>query len=405
MSFNLIERSDDVCSFDDGVRVEDNNTIYSRSKKALFIKAIKSYVCRRLRFPLAVTSAPSIKEIFAITANLSRLAATALPLREALYIIQIQYKNKKTSNMLQDLAAGVASGERLSLAMSRHPGYFSDLYIKVVQLGEKNANLHRQFVHLTQHYKTKLETRSKLIKALSYPLTVISLAVAILFALLYFVVPSLGGLLSSTAESPSLPWIVVASTQLHEHISLILLAIVLLPLSFYFGGFLNVNKYFYNLICKLPFISRVMRMKQSSQWLYDVGISLKCGATLAECLQPNNAYRQSLSVNKKQHSPYCKSICRISREVCHGRSLHSATSSSGMFSLRDLSLISIAEKTSSLDVMLLEISQLLQTEFQELLESYIRWLQPLLLIFLSIIVAAMVAAIYLPLLQQGGQIG
>jgi type II secretory pathway component PulF len=241
---------------------------------------------------------------------------------------------------------------------------------------------------------------------LSYPLSVCCLAVVLLLGLLYFVVPRLGELLSSTSTSGSLPWIVKASSFLHGHILSVLVLPLLALLVFYILS--RINTSFRNniasLLLRLPIVSRVSLLYQNSQWLYRLGVSLQCGSTLAECLCSKNTSVTTNTDTGKNISAYAQRLGIIQQGVAAGGTLHDSISNAGLFSPRDLSLIAIAEKTTSLDTMLLQLSQLLQLEFEELIARYLSLLQPLMLLLLSVVVATMVAAIYLPLLQQGGRL-
>lgn len=334
---------------------------------------------------------------------MARLMGCGLSVQDALSIVSRQATGRMLSQVVQDILAKINLGSTLSMALAEHPALFPSHYCSAIALGEKDSSLLKQLSRLGDYYTSKIKNRNKILKAIRYPLAILSFSFIVLFSMIYFLVPRLLSLApdagTSTASNKSLCWVYGASHFMHQHTQcLFYLAVCLFLVLFRFIKLPRLLvEYMRDILMHQPTIKKLINLHEIGQWSYHLALALECGTPLIQAVKQAALCGQSRSRRRQ--------LLSLQQSIEAGLSLLQSATKSELFSHQALLFIKVGEASASLGCSLHDLSCLLQSELEQKLERCLSRIQPLLLLLLSILVTTIVAAIYMPLLQLGANLG
>jgi type IV pilus assembly protein PilC len=298
-----------------------------------------------------------------------------------------------TTTILND----IASGNPLSSSLEKHPSYFSPTAISFVKAGEASGDLCCALHKLNAFLEQKRALKRILKKALTYPCTVLGIAILITTGLLLFVIPqfekiyeSMGGALPYptqlliTASGYVLPFLGTLSSLVFIGIS---------SAQYLFKKSTRCRNRWHALQLKIPILNHLLIKNALIGWCQLCASLLAAGLPLNETL--------NLSADAI-HSTYIRQQLKQSHsKICQGSNFSQALSDTILFDKADLQLITLAEHTGTLDQMIKHIGTLHNKVFREKIEHACQLLEPLLMLVLAIIIGGLVLVMYLPVFQLG----
>ncbi len=336
------------------------------------------------------------KDLMLFSRELSIMFKSQVPLVEALRTIATQTKNQNFKEKILQVSEKVEGGTALSEALASFPKVFSSYYVSIIKSGESSGSLAQMLDSLAAHLEREYTLSSRLRGALTYPAFVVFIGVAVLFLMMFFVIPNLTKVLGSTTASlPLATKIVIGLASFLRTWWLVILVGIA-------GGIFGISRYFqseggrrvfHTVLLKLPFIGQFLRMVYISRFAENLSTLISGGLPIVEAL--------SITQDIISNEVYKDIIGRAAEAIKNGSSI------SGVFRQYPAEfpplfsqMVLIGEKSGTLDTTLLDVVKFYEKEVGDAVERLLSILEPALIVILGILVGGMMAAVLLPLYQS-----
>ncbi|WP_262696254.1 type II secretion system inner membrane protein GspF [Kordiimonas aquimaris] len=336
----------------------------------------------------------SAKDLVLITRQLSTMLEAATPLEEALNIIATEAEKPVIRCVLTRVRTSVIEGTRLSAALEQETQSFDPLYCAMVGAGEASGNLAGVLSNVADQREKTEETKRKVQTAMIYPMVLAFVAIAVVTVMMIFVVPRVVEQFANFGgELPTLTIAVIAvSNFLTSYGGSLAVVLLLVIVGFVLGmqqaGFrLSVH----TLLLKLPVIGGLLRTVNAARFARALGTLINGGSPVLEGLY---AARATL-LNKRMQASLDTAIA----EVREGGSLSQTLRRSGQFPAMLSYMIAAGERSGQLAEMLTKVADYLDRDFDGFTKTALGLLEPLIVIFMGVVVGAIVISIMLPILQ------
>jgi type IV pilus assembly protein PilC len=342
----------------------------------------------------------SIKEFLFFNQELSALIRAGLPIIASLDILLERRKNPAFRKALTDIRDRVKAGEALSEAFDAQGGLFPKIYSSTLASGERSGEIANVLRRYISYVKTLVGLRRKVTSALIYPLILICLSGVLISILVYYVIPSFAKFYSDFgAKDLPLPTqiLVTMATVVRGNIVIILAVVVGAAFAFSFwrqttGGRMTLD----GLKLRLPLLGKVTADYAINRFSRTLATLVSGGIPLVTSLE--------ITAGALGNAVYTRAIEAVAQKVKEGEALWESLENTGLFSSMSVEMIKVGESTGSLEEMLVSVSDFLDEEIDAQLTNIVSFVEPLVLIFMAMIVGGILLAIYLPLLQAyGGQ--
>jgi general secretion pathway protein F len=329
-----------------------------------------------------------------ITRQLATLVDAAVPVEEALGMIAAQQEQESVKRIVASVRADVTEGRRLAEALGRHPRSFSGLYRAAVAGGERSGNLGLVLTRLADYLSRVHAQRSKVLAAMVYPAALVCVATCVVSCLMIFVVPSLAEQFESfDARLPLLTQILIAVSKFLSMFWAVLL-IGIFALVFAVRRALRqpaIREAADGALLRAPVIGRWVVAVNASRFVRAVSTLVTSGLPILESIR---AARESLT-----NRVAAKAAERMADWIEEGESLSQAMRRSGVIPPMVAYMAASGENAGDLPGMLEKAADHLDQEFEAFTNSAISLFEPAVIIFMGVVVASIVLAIMLPVLQ------
>ncbi|MEG3156686.1 type II secretion system F family protein [Lysobacter zhanggongensis] len=334
-------------------------------------------------------------DIAIFSRQIATMMKAGVPIVGALEIIGSGNKNPKMQQLVNTIRADVESGSSLSEAISKHPVQFDELYRNLVRAGE-SAGVLETVLDTVATYKENLEAlKGKIKKALFYPAAVVAVALLVSSILLVFVIPQFESVFEGFgAELPAFTKMVVGMSDFMVSwwwavflaVAAAIVAFVMLKnRSTAFSHFLD------RLILKLPVIGQIMHNSAIARFSRTLAVTFKAGVPLVEALDT--------VAGATGNTVYEKAVFRIRDDVAVGFPVNMAMKQTNLFPHMVTQMTAIGEEAGALDTMLFKVAEFYEQEVNNAVDALSSLLEPLIMVFLGVIVGGMVVAMYLPIFK------
>ncbi|MSR72735.1 MAG: pilus assembly protein PilC [Opitutia bacterium] len=335
----------------------------------------------------------SAEDVTTMTRQLATLIVAGLPLLRALELIHKQERNLHFKEVLGLIAESVSQGNNLSEALAAHPKVFDRLFINMVKAGEAGGVLDKVLDRLAKFREKAQRIQKKVKSAMVYPGVVVSVAVVIVYILMVKVVPSFQKLLSSQklALPPLTQFVVGISTALTDYWYVTPFVIF----GIYYGMKLWLSspkgkELFDRIIFKLPKIGGFVQIVSVSRFARTFGTLMASGVPILQAL---NITRDTLD-----NVVIANSLERVHDRVRDGEPLSIPLEQTGVFPQMVTSMIQVGEETGQLPEMLNRVADIYDEEVDNAVTALTSIIEPVLIVFLAVVVGAIVLAMFLPLI-------
>ena len=368
-------------------------------KAQLRKRGIKPTKVRKKAKPLFSPSKPKIKpmDIAVFTRQLATMMKAGIPLVQSFEIVGESLENASMRELVLAVRDEVASGNNFADSIRKHPRYFDDLYCNLVEAGEQAGALETMLERLAV-YKEKSEAlKSKIKKAMNYPITVVAVAIIVTGILLVKVVPQFAETFSSFgAELPLF-------TQYVMRISDFAIAWwlwVVLGIgaaAFLFKEAKVRSKAFSEalerLSLKLPVLGDIIEQSALARFTRTLSTTFSAGVPLVEALES--------VAGATGNVVYRNATMQIRDDVTSGQQLTSAIRSTGLFPNMVIQMVSIGEESGALDGMLDKCANFYEAEVDNAVDGLTSMMEPLIMAVLGVLVGGLMIAMYMPIFQIG----
>lgn len=327
-----------------------------------------------------------------LTRQLATLVQSNLPLDEALQAAAEQSRSGRIKGMLLQVRSRVAEGHTLAYAMGEFPQVFNEMYRAMVNAGEHAGYLGPVLQQLADYTEQRQYTRQNLRMAMIYPFILIGVAIAVVVALMVFVVPELVGIFAHTARD--LPWLtralIATSDFFRAHGLWVLLGLVAAALLAR-QALRNRRRRerWHRFLLRLPGISRLVTAVDTARFASTLSILMASGVPLLDSLRIAGEVLTNLVLRAESE--------RVAERVQEGSSLHRALQQSGRFPPMMVHMVASGEASGELETMLDRAATNQERELEMTLGTLMSLFEPLMVVFMGGMVLTIVLAILLPI--------
>ena len=319
---------------------------------------------------------------------------TYIPIMECLDILKNQSYSAYFRKILEVIYEDVKGGLILSEALNKHAKVFPDFFRSMVYVGEMSGKLEIVFNSLADYYEKDSELKRKIKSALSYPMMLLAMTVAIIILMFAMVVPSFRDSLSVLEVEPSGLTKVIydISDFFAAYWNVVVLSIVGVGLLIFLALRSEKGKYVWDkLKLKIPFIKTVQRNIITARFARGFGLLLSSGMNLNEAMDTVEIVLGNRYIKEKFHD--------AAESVRHGMSLKVAFETYDLFPQMMIQMIEIGEKTGQLDEVLTRSTLFFDSQVETSLNSLVSKIQPIMLIIMGGIIGTLFIAVYSPMLS------
>ena len=340
------------------------------------------------------------KELAVFTRQFSVMIDAGLPLVQCLEILAGQQENKLFQKVLTGTRSAVEGGSNLSAAMKQYPKVFDPLYSNMVEAGETGGILDTILQRLSTYIEKNVKLKAAVKSALIYPIGVISIAAAVIILLLWKVVPIFATLFAGLGVDLPLPTkIVIGMSNFVGSIFglLIVVGIVggIFGLKVWYGT--PGGRYFLDsVILKLPVLGILMRKIAVARFTRTLGTLISSGVPILEGLD--------ITARTSGNAVVERALFQVRKSLEEGKSLTEPLKDSAVFPGMVTQMIAVGEQTGAMDAMLQKIADFYEDEVDAAVKDLLTALEPIMIVFLGVVVGGVVISMYLPLFTLIGKL-
>jgi type IV pilus assembly protein PilC len=340
------------------------------------------------------------KELAIFTRQFSVMIDAGLPLVQCLEILASQQENKFFQKVLTGTRGQVEGGATLSAAMRTSPKVFDALYVNMVEAGETGGILDTILQRLSTYIEKNVKLKAAVKSALIYPVGVLTIAGGVIVLLLWKVVPIFATLFAGLGVDLPLPTkIVIALSHFIGSIFgfLIVVAIVggVIGLKIWYGT--PTGRFVLDtIVLKIPVIGILMRKIAVARFTRTLGTLISSGVPILEGLD--------ITAKTSGNAVVEKALNQVRRSLEEGKSLTEPLKDSEVFPGMVTQMIAVGEQTGAMDAMLQKIADFYEEEVDAAVKDLLTALEPIMIVFLGVIVGGVVISMYLPLFSLIGKL-
>ncbi len=343
----------------------------------------------------AKTSVDS-KLLMIFTRQLATLIDAGLPLLKGLEVLGKQEKDEVLRRIILNLSESVQGGSTFSESLGQHPRVFSRLFVNMVKAGELGGVLEVVLNRLAEFQEKAQKLKNKVVSAMTYPVIVLGIAMLILVFLLTFIVPKFEQIFKDLLGNKPLPDLTrfvmgLSATAVSNWYILVLIAVGGVAgwksLNSSEKGRVLIDK----TVLKLPLFGDLMRKSSISRFTRTLGTLVTSGVPILQALL--------ITRETAGNSIVAEAVMKVHDAVKEGESIVTPLEASGVFPAMVISMVDVGEETGQLPDMLLKIAEVYDDEVDSTVDALTALLEPLMIVFLAVVVGTIVVALFMPMVE------
>lgn len=342
------------------------------------------------------------KVLTTFTRQLATLVDAGLPLLRGLRVLEKQEKNPTLKNIIGELALSIEGGSTFSEGLAQHPKVFNRLFVNMVKAGELGGVLEVVLARLSEFMEKAQKIKGKVIAAMFYPCAVLVVATAILIILMVFVVPKFKEVFNGMLDGAQLPaftrLVLGISEVIKDHIVYAIGAAILVYILFLLFKRTKLGRRVVDKIkLKAPVFGPVVTKVAISRFTRTLGTLISSGVPILQALTIVRETSGNVIVGS--------AVLAIHDSVKEGETITAPLEASRVFPPMVVSMVDVGEQTGALPEMLLKIADNYDEEVDNAVAAMTSLLEPIMIVFLAVIVGSIVIAMFLPLISLMNQVG
>ncbi|MCH7821197.1 MAG: type II secretion system F family protein [Proteobacteria bacterium] len=339
-------------------------------------------------------------DIALFSRQLATMLAAGIPLVQSFEIVGNGHENAAMQRLIMAVKADVEGGSALAEALAKHPLYFDDLFVNLVEAGEQAGALETLLEKIAT-YKEKTEAlKKKIKKALTYPAAVVVVAFVVTTILLIFVIPAFEDLFKGFgADLPSFTRMIIDLSVFVREKG-IFIAILM-------GGSVSTFLYFQKrsrkmrhfldrMSLKMPVIGSILRKAAVARYARTLSTMFAAGVPLVEALESVAGATGNIVFEI--------GVLEMRDEVSTGQTLQQSMENTGLFPNMVIQMIAVGEESGSLDEMSSKVADFFEEDVDNAVDNLSSLLEPMIMAILGVLVGGLVVAMYLPIFKMGAVI-
>ena len=328
--------------------------------------------------------------------QLATLVEAGLPLLRGLRVLEKQERNPVLKKILGDLSLSIEGGSTFSEGLAQHPKVFKRLFINMVKAGELGGVLEIVLLRLAEFQEKAQKIKNKVVAAMFYPAIVLLIAVVIMGFLLVFIVPKFEAIFADMLggkELPGLTQFVIGSSNLVKDNWILLIGGIFgLGVAYKFAAGTPKGSAFIDaFLLRSPVFGDLTRKSSISRFSRTLGTLVTSGVPILQAL--------NITRDTAGNAVVAGAISKVHDAVREGESIIQPLEASGVFPPMVISMIDVGEETGQLPEMLLKVADVYDDEVDNAVTGLTSLLEPVMIVFLAVVVGTIVIALFLPLIS------
>ncbi len=346
------------------------------------------------------TAKITTSDIAIFSRQLATMLAAGIPLVQAFEIVGAGHENASMQKLILAIKTDVEGGSALAEALAKHPLYFDDLFVNLVEAGEQAGAL-ETLLEKVATYKEKTEAiKKKIKKALTYPLAVLVVAFVVTIILLVFVIPAFEDLFKGFgADLPAFTRMIVDLSQFVRSQGWILAGIAggaIYAFSYFKKRSRPMRHFLDRMILKAPVIGPIMEKAAIARYARTLSTMFSAGVPLVEALDSVAGATGNIVFEV--------GVLQMKDEVATGQRLQQAMENTDLFPNMVIQMIAVGEESGSLDEMSAKVADFYEEDVDNAVDNLSSLLEPMIMAILGVLVGGLVIAMYLPIFKLGSVI-
>ena len=349
---------------------------------------------------LASFSQVKTHEIVMFSRQLALLLESGTDIVTALDLLQNQITNETLKGMVGEVASDIRGGSPLSKALSKHPRAFSRMYYQAIAAGEQGGNLEVVLKQMADYMEKAVVTQKQIKSALRYPVMVFVAAIVVVLVLVTWVFPTFAGLYIQLGAQLPLPTrILIGLTNWTNHYGLyLLLGVVIAVAVIYIYIRTPAGRYRWDkLMLNVPVIGRIVRLGELSRACRTMSMLIKIGLPLPETL--------IMTTNSSSNKFVVENLTGVHQELIRGEGLSGPMAKREVFLPLMTQMVKVGEETGNLDNTLITVAENFDMESSDKTKAAVGLIQPILTVFIGLVVGFLVLAMFSAMYSIYGQLG
>jgi type IV pilus assembly protein PilC len=340
------------------------------------------------------------KDLVVFTRQFATMIDAGLPLVQCLDILGRQQDNKTFKKILVQIKEDVESGSTFADALKKHPKAFDELYVNLVAAGEIGGILDTILNRLAAYIEKAMKLKKKVKSAMTYPATIVGIAIVVIAVILVFVIPSFEKMFADFGGELPMP------TQVVIDLSNIIQSYILVIIGAVFAliwilkriyrtpqGRLRMDAFF----LRLPIMGVLIRKVAVAKFTRTLGTMISSGVPILDGLD--------IVAKTAGNKIVENAIYKVAQSISEGKTIADPLEKSGVFPPMVCQMIAVGEQSGSIDTMLNKIADFYDDEVDDAVGNLTAMMEPLLMLFLGTTVGGLVIAMYLPIFKIAGTVG
>lgn len=336
-------------------------------------------------------------DIAIFSRQMATMMSAGVPLVQSLELISRGNQNPAMAEMVLGIKTHIEAGNSFSEALAKYPLQFDDLFVNLVDAGERSGALETLLDKIAV-YKEKTEAiKKKVKKAMTYPSAVLVVAFIVTGILLYFVVPQFEDLFKGFgADLPAFTVMVIGMSRFIQDQWALLLGIIagsIYAFGYSYKRSLKLRRFMDRALLKVPVVGNILYKSAVARFARTLSTMFAAGVPLVEAL--DSVARAAGNI------VFHDAIMAMKEQVSTGQQLQLTMQQSGLFPPMATQMVAIGEESGSLDEMCAKVAEFYEAEVDNLVDSLSSLLEPMIMAILGVLVGGLVVAMYLPIFQLG----
>lgn len=345
-------------------------------------------------------SGPKAKDVVIFTRQFATMISAGLPLVQCLSILGNSVDNKSFARILLDIKSKVETGETFADALRKHPKVFDQLFTNMIEAGEVGGILDKILERLADYMEKAMALKARVKSAMVYPAIIMTVAIAVVIFLLVFVIPMFGKMFEGAGAA--LPWPTQVVLNASDFVIGYWYVVFLIPPAL-IGTFIYIRKtdkgleVTDRLFIKLPVLGVLIQKVAVAKFTRTMGTLIASGVPIIEGL--------NITAKTAGQKVIEGAVLSIIDDIKQGKGLAEPLKEQGVFPSMVVQMIEVGEQTGALDAMMNKIADFYDQEVDTAVEGLTSMLEPMLMVFLGVVVGFVVIAMYMPIFKMGETVG
>jgi len=333
------------------------------------------------------------REVIMFSRQLALLLESGTDIVTSLELLQSQVTNRTLKKVIGEVASDIRGGSSLSLALSKHPRAFPEIYHRTISAGERGGNLEIVLRQMADYLERGATTEKKIKNALTYPFILVIVAIVVISILVTFVLPTFTTLYAAFgAELPLPTRMLIGVTDWLIHYGLYLLLAIVAAVALGFAYIKTpAGKYQWDsLLLSLPIVGRINLLGELSRCCRAIALLFRVGLPLPEIM--------TLAIHSSNNKAVVKALTEVQQELIRGEGLSKPMAKRKLFLPLMVQMAGVGEETGNLDSTLATVAQSYEVEADDRTSSAVEFIQPAMVVIIALIIGfvavSMISAMY-----------